>query len=64
MFLGGFLLVLGFLLVFAPRIPFFGKIPGDIVVKREHFTLYVPLGSSFLVSVLLSVLVWLLAGRR
>ena len=33
-----------------------GRLPGDIVIERESFRLYVPLGTSLLLSVLLSVI--------
>jgi hypothetical protein len=48
---------LGFLL--APRIPFLGRLPGDIYVKRDNFTFYFPLATSIIVSVLLSLILWL-----
>jgi hypothetical protein len=38
-----------------------GRLPGDIVIERENFTLYVPLMSGLLVSIALSVVLWLLA---
>jgi hypothetical protein len=37
-----------------------GRLPGDIVVERENFRLYIPLATSLIISVLLSVLFWLL----
>jgi hypothetical protein len=45
--------------------PFFdrlglGRLPGDIVVERENFRLYIPLATSLLISVVLSVVLWLL----
>ena len=36
-----------------------GRLPGDIVVERESFRLYIPLGTSLVVSVVLTVLLWL-----
>lgn len=39
-----------------------GRLPGDIVVERESFTIYIPLGTSILLSVVLSLVFWLL-GR-
>jgi len=39
-----------------------GRLPGDIVVERENFTFYLPLGTCLLISVLLSLIFWLL-GR-
>ncbi len=37
-----------------------GHLPGDIVIEREHFRLYLPVTTSILVSALLSLLLWLL----
>jgi len=39
-----------------------GRLPGDIVIERENFTFYLPLGTSLLISVALSLIFWLL-GR-
>ena len=40
-----------------------GRLPGDIIVRRENFTFYFPLATSLLLSVILTVLFWLF-GRR
>jgi len=37
-----------------------GRLPGDIVIERENFRLYIPLGTSILVSVVLSLIFWFL----
>ena len=39
-----------------------GRLPGDIVIERENFRLYLPIGTSVLISVVLSLIFWLL-GR-
>jgi len=39
-----------------------GRLPGDIVIERDNFTFYLPITTSILVSVVLSVILWLL-GR-
>ena len=54
--LGGTLVLLGLLLILGGRVPWFGRLPGDIVVQRGHFSLYFPLMTCLLVSLLLSVL--------
>ena len=56
--LAGILLVLlgGALLLLAGKIPFLGRLPGDMVIRREHWSLYFPLTTSILVSVLLTLL--------
>jgi hypothetical protein len=53
---GAILLVLGLVLVFSDRIPWLGRLPGDIVVKRQGFTLYIPIVTMILVSAALTVL--------
>ena len=54
---GVFILILGKLLSVVPL----GKLPGDIEIKRENFVFYFPLGTSLLLSVLLSLLFSLIA---
>ncbi len=49
----------GFLLIVSHRIGWIGKLPGDIVVKRENFTFYFPLATCILISVVLTLLFWL-----
>lgn len=46
----------GIILSMVGRLPWIGHLPGDILVKREKFSLYVPLTSSILLSILVSVL--------
>jgi hypothetical protein len=38
-----------------------GRLPGDIVIERENFRLYLPLATSLLVSIAVSLLLWLLS---
>ena len=47
---------LGLILLIGPKIPWLGKLPGDITIKKENFTLYFPLASSIVISVLLTIL--------
>jgi len=53
----------GILFIFAGKIPWFGKLPGDIYIKKENFTLYFPLATSILLSVVLSVVMFFI-GRK
>ena len=57
--LGVLLVVVGLALLLVPKIPGLGKLPGDIVIKRENFTFYFPLGTCILISVILSLIFWL-----
>ncbi|MCL4500823.1 MAG: DUF2905 domain-containing protein [Deltaproteobacteria bacterium] len=59
-FFGILLVVVGLALLLVPKIPGLGKLPGDIVIKRENFTFYFPLGTCILISVILSLVFWLL----
>ncbi|HEX9400253.1 MAG TPA: DUF2905 domain-containing protein [Anaeromyxobacter sp.] len=62
---GAVLALVGLLLILAERFPGLriGRLPGDIAVERERFRFYFPLGTSLVVSVVLTLLFWLL-GRR
>jgi len=57
---GGGLFLLGLVLVLAGRIPGLGHLPGDITIHRDNFTLYAPIGTMIVVSVVLTVLLNLL----
>lgn len=37
-----------------------GRLPGDIVIERENFRLYLPLGTSVLISAALSLILWII----
>ena len=56
---GVILVVVGLALLLLPKIPGLGRLPGDIVIKRENFTFYFPLGTCILISVILSLIFWL-----
>jgi hypothetical protein len=51
--------LIGVVLSFAGRIPWLGRLPGDIYVKRDNFTFYFPLATSIVISLLLSFVLWL-----
>lgn len=53
---GGVIVVLGLVLTLSGRIPFLGKLPGDIRIERENFTCAFPLATCLLVSLILTVL--------
>jgi hypothetical protein len=62
---GGLLALLGLVLLVAERFPGLrvGRLPGDLAVERERWRFYFPLGTSIVVSIVLTLLLWLL-GRR
>ena len=57
------LIGLGLVLTFFNKIPFLGKLPGDIYIQKKNFTFYFPLATSLLVSVILSLVLWLWSRR-
>lgn len=61
MILGSALLVVGAIVFFAGKVPWFGKLPGDIVWRKGHFTLFVPLATTLRASILLTIIVKLVA---
>jgi hypothetical protein len=48
----------GILLLFSDKIPWLGRLPGDIAVKRDNFTFYFPLATCILVSIIISLILW------
>ena len=72
-YIGKFLVILGLiiagmgglLLLFKHSdIPILGKLPGDIIIKRENFTFYFPLATSIILSIILSLILYFVAGRK
>lgn len=57
--LGLAIAAIGVLFTLAGRIPWIGRLPGDIHIKRENFTFYFPLATSIIVSLVLSFILWL-----
>lgn len=55
--------VIGGLLLLSGKIPWLGRLPGDIMIQRKNFTFYFPLATSILVSILLTVLFRLLGKK-
>ena len=53
----------GLLLVVFDRVPWLGRLPGDISIQRGSWTFYFPLGTSILLSIVLTLVLWLI-GRR
>lgn len=60
---GVVLIIIGGLIWLAGRFPQIGlgRLPGDILIKRENFTFYFPLGTSILISAIISFVWWLIS---
>jgi len=53
--LGSIMVVVGVVLFFFNRIPFLGKLPGDILIQNKNVTFYFPIVTSIVLSILLSL---------
>jgi len=54
--LGVFIILMGLLLLLGEKIPWIGRLPGDIIVRKKNFTFYFPLATSILISIILTLL--------
>jgi hypothetical protein len=61
--LGVVIALLGVVLLLAGRVPGLGRLPGDIHVERGNWSFYFPLGTSIVLSLLLTLVLWLVNRR-
>jgi hypothetical protein len=54
--LGIVLIVIGLLFMLGDKIPYIGRLPGDIIIKRERFSFYFPITTSIIISIILTLL--------
>jgi hypothetical protein len=54
---------LGALLLVSGRLPFLGRLPGDITITRENVTIYIPIATSIVLSLLLTLVLSLFFRR-
>jgi hypothetical protein len=59
-YLGLVIVLVGVVITLSDKIPWLGRLPGDISIKRENFSFYFPMGTCLLISLLLSLVMWLL----
>ena len=53
---GVLIIVIGLLLLVGEKIPWVGRIPGDIIIRKKNFNFYFPLTTSILISIILTLL--------
>jgi hypothetical protein len=56
---GIIMIAFGIIITYAGKIPWLGKLPGDIYIKRDNFTFYFPLATSIFLSIIVSLIFWL-----
>ena len=59
-FFGIAMVVVGLIMILGDKIPWIGKLPGDIIIKRDKFTFYFPLMTCIIISLLLTLFFTLL----
>ncbi len=57
--MGGIFLLLGIILCFADKIPWFGKLPGDFMISKKDVSFYFPIATSLLISIIITLFLWL-----
>lgn len=62
--IGIVLVVLGSILWFFGKLPFLGKLPGDIFIQREKFSFYAPITTAILISILLSIILTIITNLK
>jgi hypothetical protein len=61
---GALIVLVGILWLIGPSIPWLGRLPGDIRVERENFRFYFPLATCLLLSLVLTLVLWLVNKLR
>lgn len=54
---GGIIVILGLIFIFGHHIPFLGKLPGDVYIKRDGFSFYFPIVTLLILSILITIVV-------
>jgi hypothetical protein len=69
-YIGKFLIILGIIIIaigglflLSGKLPWIGKLPGDIMIQKKNFTFYFPLATSIVLSLILTLIFWLF-GRK
>ncbi len=61
--IGACVALIGVVLMMVDRVPFLGKLPGDVHIQKENFSFYFPITTCILVSVILSLIFWLFSKK-
>jgi len=60
--IGILFLIAGIILYFfSDKLQWFGHLPGDFIIKKEHFSLYAPFTSMLLISLIISLILWIIS---
>jgi uncharacterized protein HemY len=57
--IGIVLILIGMIITLGPKIPWLGKLPGDISIQRGNFSFYLPLTTCIIISIIVTLLLYL-----
>ncbi|MBN1794566.1 MAG: DUF2905 domain-containing protein [Candidatus Omnitrophica bacterium] len=61
--IGAFFIAIGILFLFRDKLPFLGRLPGDVCIQKKNVTLYFPISTCLIMSAVLSFVIWLFFRR-
>jgi hypothetical protein len=62
--IGVIFIIAGIVLYFSLSVPLLGKLPGDIVIRRDGFTLYIPITTSIVLSAIATLVLYLVSRMK
>lgn len=62
--IGIILIVAGIIVTYSDRIPFIGRLPGDISIKKDNYNFYFPITTSIILSIVISLILYLINRWR
>jgi hypothetical protein len=63
--IAGLILVgLGLILLLSEKLPYIGRLPGDIIIRKKNFTFYFPLMTGLILSLILSLILYIIGRLR
>ena len=62
-FIGLLLVAIGLVCMVGNKLPFIGKLPGDIAIERKNYSFYFPVTTCIFISIILSFIFWLFNKR-
>ena len=61
--IGAVIIVLGLISIVFGKLPWIGRLPGDIVVQRKNITFYFPIVTCIIISLLLTIIFWFIGKK-
>ena len=61
--MGILMIIIGGLFIIGGKIPFIGRLPGDIAIQKKNFSFYFPITTCIIISIIFSLIMWLLRKR-